>query len=146
MLLSAIFAAIAVLATASATPVLAHDGSFTVASDGDKDRNSAARAEAEQLTDELKAAATRPAKLPGVQAAVSGQAERRKDLINHLADTDPAAVLQLALNPAERSALPPDVRSHVEERVTVDGELQVLHHDFEDGHTAYETKLVKGEK
>ena len=30
--------------------------------------------------------------------------------------------------------------------MTVDGELQVLHFDFEDGHTAYESKLVKGKQ
>ena len=141
---SALFAALAIIATSSVTPVLAHDGDFTASSQGDKERDKDAKSEAGQLTDELKAAATRPAKLPAIQAAVAGQAERRRELIHRLADTSPAAVLELALTPSKRAALPASVRSAVEERVNLDGELQVLHHDFEDGHSAYETKLVKG--
>ena len=83
-------------------------------------------------------------KQPAIQAAVSGKAERRRHLLNRLAQTNPAAVLDLAMSPAERAALPANLRSAVEERVTVDGELVVLHHDFEDGHSEYEMKLVKG--
>lgn len=146
MLFSALFAAFALLAMTTASPALAHDGEFSAASQGDNERDKDKRAEAGQLTDELKSAATRKSKLPAVQAAVTGQAERRKELINQLAQTNPAAVLQLALSPAERDALPANVRAKVEERVTVDGELQVLHHEFEDGHSAYERKLVKGGK
>lgn len=144
IVLSVLFAAIAILTTVSATPALAHDGDFTASSQGDKDRDEDARSEAAQLTDELKAAGSRTTKQPAIQAAVASKAERRRELVNRLADTNPAAVLALALTPAERAALPANVRAAVEEHVNLDGELQVLHHDFEDGHSAYESKLVKG--
>lgn len=144
VILSALFAAIAIVWTGVGSPVLAHDPGFTAASDDEKGKGQ--RAEAAQLTDELKAAATRPIKLPAVQAAVAGRAERRRELIGQLATTNPAAVLELALTQAETDALPSNVRSAVEQRVNVDGELQVLHHDFEDGHSAHESKLVKGGK
>src|SRR6478609_1783178 len=126
----------------SASPVLAHDATFTAQgqSGGDPD----ARNEAEQLTGELKSAASRPAKGPSVQAAVAGQAERRRTLINQLATTNPAAVLELALSPSERAALPSSAQAFVEQRVDLDGELQVNHIDYEDGHSAVEAKLVKG--
>ena len=117
---------------------------LSAASQADNDRDKDVRSEAAQLTDELKSAGARPGKQPAIQAAVSGKAERRRHLLNRLAQTNPAAVLDLAMSPAERAALPANLRSAVEERVTVDGELVVLHHDFEDGHSEYEMKLVKG--
>ena len=136
-------AMIAAILCAAPLPALAHDGALVPASAGDGQRDKDARAEATQLTEELRAA-SRPTKLPAIQAAYAGKAERRRALLSQLAERNPSAVLELALSPAERNALPPQIRSSVEERVTVDGELQVLHVDFEDGHSAYQSKLVKG--
>ncbi|HZO26381.1 MAG TPA: hypothetical protein VFH48_10380 [Chloroflexota bacterium] len=111
VIFSALFAAIAIVWTGVGSPALAHDPGFTAASDDEKGKGQ--RAEAAQLTDELKAAATRPIKLPAVQAAVAGRAERRRELIGQLATTNPAAVLELALTHAEKDALPSNVRSAV---------------------------------
>lgn len=139
---SVLIAVAALFWAADAAPVRAHDTGVSVTSNGEQEREK--RAEAAQLTDELKAATARSTKLPSIQAAVAGRAERRRALMNDLATSNPSAVLELALTPAERDALPASVRSAVEQRVDVDGELQVLHHDFEDGHSVYESKLVKG--
>ena len=146
IVLSALFAVLALIAGAGAAPAFAHDEMAPAPTDGGKARTKDAKAEAGQLTDELRNAGRRQAKTPAVQAAVSRQAERRRDLLKQLSESEPAAVLELALTQQERDALPPQIRSAVEERVTVDGELQVLHFDFEDGHAAYESKLVKGKQ
>ena len=142
LLFSSLFSTLVMLGLASATPVLAHDASFTASANDDK-QDKEARSEAGQLTDELRAAAARSNTQPAIQAAVADKAERRRTLVNHLAQTSPSAVLDLALTPAERAALPASIQSSVEERVDIDGELQVLHVDFEDGHSAYESKVVK---
>lgn len=130
---------------AATTSALAHDAiGPTPASAAQQQREAEARAEATQLTDELKAAAARPSKLPTIQADVTSKAERRRALLRQLADSNPSAVLDLALTPAERAALPGSIRALVEERVDADGELIVLHIDHEDGHSTYEAKLVNG--
>jgi hypothetical protein len=144
IVLSALVAVLALIVGAGASPAFAHDELAPASTDSGNTRTKDAKAEAGQLTDELRNAGKRKSSVPAVQAAISRQAERRRDLLKMLAERDPAAVLELALTRQERDALPPPVRAMVEERVTVDGELQMLHFDFEDGHTAYESKLVKG--
>jgi hypothetical protein len=136
-------AALLLLGLTGTTPAQAHDA-VSVTADDSRDKD--ARSEAGQLTEELRSAGARPSKgpSPAVQTAVAGKAQRRRDLVNQLAESNPAAVLDLALTPAERAALPASVRAYVEERVDLSGELQVLHIDHEDGHSSYEAKLVKG--
>ncbi len=143
-LLGLAVALLALCFTGTTTPALAHDALGPSATNATPERDKEARAEASQLTDELKAAAARPNKVPSFQAAVTSKAERRRTLLHQLADSNPAAVLDLALSPAERAALPPAIRSLVEERVDADGELVVLHIDHEDGHSTYDAKLVNG--
>lgn len=145
IILGSLFAALILIASGNlggASPALAHDAPLAPRSQSSADAD--ARNEAASLTDELKSAAAGPPKGPSIQAAVAGKAERRRALINGLATTDPAAVLELALSPAERAALPAQARPFVEERVDLAGELQVLHVDYEDGHSALVTKLVNG--
>lgn len=145
-LLGAALVALTLWSLVSVRPALAHDGigPAGVGAPQPSRQTRDARAEASQLTDELRAAAARPAKVPAVQAAVASQAERRRDLLRLLADSNPAAVLELALTPSERAALPPGLRPLVEEQFDGDGELVVLHIDYEDGHSAYDSKLISG--
>ena len=104
----------------------------------------AAEAEARALTEALRHAGRSPA---GGPAAAGGtnelarQAERRRTLLVSLATSRPQAVLDLALQPAERAALPDSVRQLVEERVAAEGELQVYHVDDADGQGPYAYKL-----
>jgi hypothetical protein len=146
VILSALVAVLALIVGAGAPPAFAHDEMAPASTDGGNTRTKDAKAEAGQLTDELRNAGKRKSTVPAVQAAVAGQAERRRDLLKQLSESNPAAVLELALSQQERDALPPPIKAMVEERVNVDGELQVLHFDFEDGHSTYESKLVKGKQ
>ncbi|MCC7368590.1 MAG: hypothetical protein IT306_09215 [Chloroflexi bacterium] len=145
VLLGLLFAGVSVIAALILLPprtALAHDG-LSVAAPTDRQRDPEARSEASELTEELRGATAAPPKGPAVQAAITTKAQRRQALINRLAQSDPSAVLDLALTPAERAALPPQSRQYVEERVSVDGEFQVFHVDYEDGHSEYITRLAK---
>jgi M6 family metalloprotease-like protein len=128
-----------VLGIGTVRPVYAHD-SFAAASDDPKDRDK--RSEASQLTEELRTVSAKSTRSPTIQAAVSGKAERRRALINSLAKTSPSAVIQLALSPAERAALPPSIQGYVEQRVDLTGEFQLLHVDHADGHSSYDARLL----
>lgn len=60
-------------------------------------------------------------------------AAERAERLGRLIETDPARVLRLAVSPAFRATLPPKVRDFVEERVEMEGTLQVLIEDRHDG-------------
>lgn len=134
-------------ATFGLSPIaFAHNTTASTASAEDRQREQDARSEAGQLTDELKSASSIPSKGPAIQALVSSKAERRQALLSQLARSNPSAVLDLALDPKERAALPPQAQAYVEEQVSLDGEFQVFHVDYEDGHSEYVTRLSKDGK
>mgnify|MGYP000878041327 CR=1 FL=1 len=141
LLIGSLCAIVLMLGIGMASPAYAHDA-LAPSTPQSQDRDK--RDEASKLTDELRFQASRPSKTPAIQAAVAGKAQRRRDLLNSLARTSPSVVLELALTPSERAKLPPQIRSFVEERVDLDGELHVMHVDFEDGHSDYDARLAKG--
>ena len=99
--------------------------------------------EARQLTEGLRISAASPSKARGVRAPLAEQAKRRGELLARIAECDPHAALDLALAPHERAALPPDVQAATEEWTQLDGYLEVIHIDDENGSGTYEAKLVK---
>lgn len=71
-------------------------------------------------------------------------ARQRATAMAQLAESNPKAVVALALSDQERAALPRNARKHVERRRTLEGELQVAHIDHEDGHGEYRVHLAHG--
>jgi hypothetical protein len=124
--------------TPGAQPALAHDALLPAQADDSDTRNEIAT-----LGEGLRQDLSNTAKLPALRVAAADKAERRRQLVNQLAQTNPKAVLDLAFDAKERNAMPESVRALVEARVNLDGELQVLHLDYEDGHTEYVVKVVK---
>lgn len=106
---------------------------------GDLDQARKARPEtlrlAEGLTLELLAARAVHAKAPRRSRAASLErleaiAGERRDLMALLMESDPGAVLRMALPPGTRSAFPPSVQRHLEREVLEEGVLRVLHVDM----------------
>jgi hypothetical protein len=60
-------------------------------------------------------------------------AATRQDHLATLIETDPAQVLRLRLPKHLRASLPPAVQGLVEDEVTLDGDLEVIHEDRTDG-------------
>ncbi len=136
-----ILVALPVLMLLSATPLYAHEQGTAPVQQGAVDQRDADLREAHALTAGLRGVAARSGQLPA-QADLMRQAERRRDLLNSLANTAPRSVLDLALKPAERSGLPPAVQSLVEQWLSNEGYLQVLHVDPDQGPTFYDISLV----
>src|SRR5207237_4647634 len=108
------------------TDAAARDGARIAAAGGPA--LEAIRLEARGLTDQLKQGSAAAGK--GVAASQAGSAAaRRRDLLKELAERDPLAVLDLALQPAERARVPDAARALVEAWVTLEGELRVKHED-----------------
>src|SRR5688572_1121355 len=126
-------AVVATLAVAAATAfVVGLTGTPSAhGHDGPPRRQTAAeQREARELTEKLRIQGPSAAK-QSVRAALARDAERRRDLLNELADADPGAVLDLALDPSERAALPSFLQAFVEQTTTREGELRVLHIDYD---------------
>lgn len=64
-----------------------------------------------------------------LQNVVNVAAARQQRLLG-LMESDPAAVLRVAIPRAVRAGLPAAVQSYVEEEVGLEGELEVLHEDY----------------
>ena len=60
-------------------------------------------------------------------------AANRQSSLATLIETDPAQVLRLRLPKHHRASLPPAVQGLVEDEVTLDGDLEVIHEDRTDG-------------
>jgi hypothetical protein len=60
-------------------------------------------------------------------------ASARQQRLAALIEDDPGAVIKAAMTASVRAALPPEARRYVEEDVTLDGELDVLHEDYGNG-------------
>lgn len=88
---------------------------------------------------------------PGQQAQtlrnlLNVAADRQKQLLK-LVETDPAAVLRVAVPSPVRASLPPQVQAYVEQDVKTDGELQVLHEDWANSSRfSYFLKTSAGER
>jgi hypothetical protein len=57
----------------------------------------------------------------------------RQRCLAALLDTDPGAVMRAALPESLRASFPPAVQTYIEERVDLEGVLEVLHEDREKG-------------
>ena len=113
---SAVAAVVAALLLAlGTTPVWAQSGS-----------RPAGAASAESLTQNLVSLAHQQAPLQTLRNAATA---RRQHLLS-LMESDPAAVLRVAIPARVRAGLPAAIQADVEEEVTLDGELQVFYEDY----------------
>ena len=84
------------------------------------------------------------------QAQLSGDllsvAARRHQLLSAIIQDDPGAVLRAAMPAELRANLPPAVQAYVEEEMDVEGELEVLHEDRDDGSRYLYSVKVKEER
>ena len=105
----------------------------------DPGNNAAAkRANAEALTHSLvglnsayqKAAPA--AKSQALQKLVDATVERQA-LLAELVETDPGAVLRTAIPARVRKGMPAEVQAFIEQRLEIEGELEVMYEDYADG-------------
>jgi hypothetical protein len=116
VLRSAVAAILAALLLAlGAPPVWAQAGS-----------RSPAGPSAERLTQDLVGLAQQHAPLQTLRNAATARRQRLLGLM----ESDPAAVLRVAIPAAVRAGLPAAIQPDVEEVVTLDGELEVFHEDY----------------
>jgi hypothetical protein len=93
------------------------------------------------------------------QYQIAGKAERkrllhdlreavasRKQLLAELMESDPGEVLRVALPASIRENLPSAIRDEVEQQVDVEGELEVMYEDWEDGSRLHYSLDVAGER
>jgi hypothetical protein len=110
--------------------------------------------EAERLTQSLVA---QQARYHGADAGVLPQAvgdllevaAKRHDVLAALIEKHPGEVLRLALPEAERTGMPAEVQELLEQRLELEGELEVLHVDYEDpaqSHYLYLLTTELGER
>lgn len=95
-------------------------------------------ASAEGLTQTLLALQARyqsaaPADREQLEAELLSAAATRQRVLGGLVETNPAAVLRVALPAGVRSAFPPAVQVYIEEEVEIEGTLLVLHEDRDRG-------------
>jgi hypothetical protein len=113
---SAVAAILAALLLAlGATPAWAQAGS-----------RPAAAPSVESLTQDLVGLAHQQAPLQTLRTAATARRQRLLGLM----ESDPAAVLRVAIPAAVRAGLPAAIHPDVEEEVALDGELQVFHEDY----------------
>ncbi len=70
---------------------------------------------------------------PAILARLQNMATQRHQQLATAIESDPGAVLQVALPGALRQRAPASVRNFIEEQVDMDGELEVLHEDRDQG-------------
>ena len=92
-----------------------------------------AKAETQELLDSLNAyrSADKADKKSALNQMVS-LAKQRKDYLKQLMESDPAAVAGAVLTAAERQQMPEAVSQYLEQKKTLDGELEVFYEDYED--------------
>ncbi len=110
------------------------------------------RANAETLTHSLvglntayqKAAPA--AKSQALQQLIDATVERQA-LLAELIETDPGAVLRTAIPARIRSRMPAEVQVFIEQRLQLEGELEVMYEDYADGsHRLLHTLKANGER
>ncbi|WP_332821922.1 Ig-like domain-containing protein [Pseudomonas sp.] len=62
-----------------------------------------------------------------------GKAEQRRQLLLELAQSHPEEVLRVAIPEDKQKGMPAEVAAKLEQRLELDGELQVVYEDYEDG-------------
>jgi hypothetical protein len=62
-----------------------------------------------------------------------GQAEQRRQLLLELAQSHPEEVLRVAIPEDKQKGMPAEVVAKLEQRLELEGELEVLYEDYEDG-------------
>ncbi|WGY45281.1 NEW3 domain-containing protein [Vibrio sp. ABG19] len=92
-----------------------------------------AKAETQALVDSLNTyrSADKADKKSALNQMVS-LAKQRKDYFKQLMESDPAAVAGAVLTAAERQQMPDAVSQYLEQKKTLDGELEVFYEDYED--------------
>ncbi|HEX5691293.1 MAG TPA: hypothetical protein VFX76_14865 [Roseiflexaceae bacterium] len=70
---------------------------------------------------------------PALLARLQNIAAQRHQQLAAAIESDPGAVLQVALPSALRQSAPASVRNFIEEQVSMDGELEILHEDRAQG-------------
>ncbi|WP_172153014.1 Ig-like domain-containing protein [Pseudomonas tumuqii] len=98
----------------------------------------AARESASAQTLELLTLHKRWLKAPASERAqlhqqLLGQAEQRRQLLDELMQSHPAEVLRVAIPVDKQRGLPPEVVAKLEQRLELEGELEVLYEDYPDG-------------
>jgi len=110
------------------------------------------RASAETLTHSLvglnntyqKAAPA--AKSAALQKLIDTTVERQA-LLAELVKTDPGAVLRTAIPARVRKGMPVDVQAFIEQRLVIEGELEIVYEDYADGsHRLRHTLEANGER
>src|SRR6266540_3402125 len=120
----------------STTPVAAHETALAAGQDDDQVN------EARELTETLRQGLLGGSKSQAAREALIRSAQRRHDLLSKIAARDPGRVLDLALQPNERSALPDAVRPLIKEW-SARGRAAGLAHDQEDGRSEYDVRLMR---
>jgi len=73
-------------------------------------------------------------------------AAQRREMLERLIESDPAELLRVALPDDRRAGLPGFVKDDVEQQVEVEGELEVMYEDWEDGSRLSYWLNVGGER
>jgi hypothetical protein len=110
--------------------------------------------EAERLTQQFAALNKRHRRAsagerPEVAAELLETAKRRQALLGELIEGNPGEVLRLALPDRLGAGLPAQVQAYLEQRLELEGELKVLHVDYEDprqSHPLYLLETGQGER
>ncbi|HEV8243628.1 MAG TPA: hypothetical protein VGQ07_06510 [Nitrospirales bacterium] len=74
-----------------------------------------------------------PAERAEALSQLMAAAIRREQLLGQLMEKDPKEVLRVAMSSKVRGALSPQVQAHVEEEVDVEGTIEILHEDRDQG-------------
>ncbi|MDP3813855.1 Ig-like domain-containing protein [Pseudomonas sp.] len=69
------------------------------------------------------------------------QASQRRTLLGQLVQDHPSAVLQSLIPDDKQTGMPPEVLARLEQRLDLQGELEVLYEDYEDGTTKLRHQL-----
>ncbi|MGH9194434.1 MAG: NEW3 domain-containing protein, partial [Acidimicrobiia bacterium] len=90
----------------------------------------------------------RPAERSGLLHDMLRVAAERHQLLATMIEDNPGEVLRLALPEAERAGMPATVQALLERREEIEGELEALYEDYEDGHHRlhYYLKTDSGER
>jgi hypothetical protein len=121
---------------------------FTFSTTASADR----KAEAEALTHSLVGLnnayqrARSDAKSAALQQLIDATVERQA-LLAELIESDPGAVLRVAMPERVRRQMPAEVQQFIEQRLDLQGELEVMYHDFADGsHRLFHTLSANGKR
>lgn len=68
-----------------------------------------------------------------LQSQLSGAVEQRRSQLEELIRTKPAEVLRVAIPEDKQKDMPPEVIARLEQRLDLEGELEVFYEDYEDG-------------